>query len=115
MALTRRMHPQHPPPGRPLAMVLSFFRRDPRRPVIETLYGRIAAAAREPGLYRALGVPDTLDGRFGSLALHAVLVLRRLRRLPPPADEVAQDLVDALFRELDPSLRAPGGGDPGAA
>jgi cytochrome b pre-mRNA-processing protein 3 len=92
-------------------MVLSFFRRDPRRPVIETLYGRIAATARQPGLYLALGVPDTLEGRFGSLVLHAVVVLRRLRRLPPPADEVAQDLVDALFRELDRSLRELGVGD----
>src|SRR3954452_4935568 len=60
--------------------------------------------SREPSLYLALGVPDTLEGRFESLVLHAFLVLRRLRRLPAPADEAAQNLVGALFRQLARSL-----------
>jgi cytochrome b pre-mRNA-processing protein 3 len=92
-------------------MVLRFFRKSPRQDVVDTLHGRIAAASRHPGLYLALGVPDTLEGRFESLTLHAVLTLRRLRRLPPPAGEVAQDLVDVLFRQLDRSLREMGVGD----
>jgi len=91
--------------------MFSFLRQNPRRGAIDTLYERIAAASREPPLYLALGVPDTLEGRFESLVLHAVLVLRRLRRLPAPADEVGQDLVDALFRQLDRSLRELGVGD----
>jgi cytochrome b pre-mRNA-processing protein 3 len=91
--------------------MLGFLRKNSRRGAIDTLYDRIAAASRQPQLYLALEVPDTLEGRFESLVLHALLVLRRLRRLPSPADEVAQDLVDALFQQLDRSLRELGVGD----
>lgn len=91
--------------------MLGFLRKNPRRGAVDTLYERIAAASRQASLYLALGVPDTLEGRFESLVLHALLVMRRLRRLPAPADEVAQDLVDALFRQLDRSLRELGVGD----
>ena len=91
--------------------MLGFLRKNPRRGAIDTLYERIAAASRQAELYLSLGVPDTLEGRFESLVLHALLVLRRLRRLPSPADEVAQDLVDALFGQLDRSLRELGVGD----
>lgn len=93
-------------------MILQLFRREEaRRRAIETLNLRINAAARAPGLYRALGVPDTVEGRFETLCLHAILVLRRLRGLPPPASEVAQDLVNAIFAQLDAWLRELGVGD----
>jgi cytochrome b pre-mRNA-processing protein 3 len=92
-------------------MILGLFRRDPRRALVETLYQRIVEAGREPGLYAGLGVPDTVVGRFEAVALHVILVLRRLRQLPPPADEVAQALVDAYFRHMDASLRESGVGD----
>lgn len=91
--------------------MFSFFRKNRRRSAIDALHDQIAAASRQPQLYLALGIPDTLDGRFESLTLHVILVLRRLRRLPAPADDVAQDLVDALFRQLDRSLRELGVGD----
>ena len=94
-------------------MILGFFRKDPRRPVIETLYQRIAAAARQPVLYLNLGVPDTVEGRFEAIVLHLTLSPRRLRQLPPPAEAVAQDLVDCFFRHLDASLRELGVGDAG--
>jgi cytochrome b pre-mRNA-processing protein 3 len=92
-------------------MILGLFRNDPRAPLVDALHRRVAAAARAPALYARLGVPDTVEGRFECLALHLVLVLRRLRRLPPPARDVAQDLVDAFFRHLDASLREMGVGD----
>ena len=92
-------------------MVPGFFRKKRRGEVIETLYQRIAAASRAPFLYLELGVPDTVEGRFEAVTLHVVLVLRRLRQLPPPADEVAQDLVDGFFRHLDASLRELAVGD----
>lgn len=38
-------------------------------------------------------------------------MLRRLRALPAPAADVAQDLVDATFLELDRALREMGVGD----
>ncbi len=92
-------------------MIMRFFRPDPRLVPIEALYSRIAMASRAPSLYRAHGVPDTGEGRFESLTLHVVLVLRRLRHLPAPAADVAQDLVDVTFRQIDAALREIGVGD----
>jgi cytochrome b pre-mRNA-processing protein 3 len=40
-----------------------------------------------------------------------VLALRALREWPAPADEVAKDLTDAFFRDMDASLREMGVGD----
>jgi cytochrome b pre-mRNA-processing protein 3 len=92
-------------------VIFRLFRRDSRRVTIATLYERVATASRQPDLFLRLGIPDTLEGRFESLALHMILVLRALRRMPAPADEVAKDLTDALFRDLDASLREMGVGD----
>lgn len=92
-------------------MIFSLFRKDPRRTAIAALYARIANASRVPGLYAALGIPDSLEGRFESLSLHMILALRALRELPPPADDVARDLTDAFFRDMDASLREMGVGD----
>ena len=75
----------------------------------------IPPAARQPGLYLALGVPDSVEGRFETLCLHVILVLRCLRQLPAPAEDVAQDLVDSVFAQLDSSLRELGVGDLGVA
>jgi len=97
--------------GRVKAVIFRLFRKDPRRTTIALLYKRIATASREPGLYGVLGVPDTLEGRFEALSLHMILVLRALRGLPPPADEVAKDLTDAFFQDMDASLREMGVGD----
>lgn len=92
-------------------MVFRLFRRDPRLITIDALYGRIAEASRQPALYVAHGVSDTAQGRFESLVLHVMLVLRRLRSLPAPAPDVAQDLVDTTFQQLDHALREMGIGD----
>lgn len=89
----------------------SWGRTNPRERLIETLHLRINAAAREPGLYTRLGVPDSVEGRFECLILHVILVLRRLNRLPEPAADVAQDLVNSVFLQLDSALRESGIGD----
>ena len=88
-----------------------FGRTSPRERMIRDLHVRINAAARAPALYTALGVPDTVEGRFECLSLHVILVLRRLNRLPDPAADVAQDLINAVFLQLDSSLRESGIGD----
>jgi len=94
-------------------LILRFFRRSPSRAVAERLYDQVAAASRQPGLYAGGGIPDTVEGRFESVSLHAILLLRRLRALPAPAAEVAQDFVDAVFRRFDMYLRELGVGDMG--
>jgi cytochrome b pre-mRNA-processing protein 3 len=92
-------------------LIFRLFRNDSRRVTIATLYQRIATASRTPGLYAALGIPDNVEGRFESLSLHMIFVLRALRGLPAPADDVGRDLTDAFFRDMDASLREMGIGD----
>jgi cytochrome b pre-mRNA-processing protein 3 len=85
--------------------------RDARRQVAEQLYQAVVKQARRPDWYRELGVPDTPEGRFEMIALHAALVLRRLRREGMPGQALGQLLVDAMFVDLDGSLRELGVSD----
>lgn len=78
---------------------------------IGEMHTRIVAASRDPALYGPGGFPDTVEGRFESLTLHVLLVLRRLRRLPDPAGDAAQELIDAVFAHLEIALRETGVGD----
>lgn len=94
-----------------MAMIFGLFRRNRQAALIEGLYDGAAAASRVPDLYRRLGVPDTLEGRFEAMVLHVVLVMRRLRALPEPAGDVSQEFVDVVFKRLDNSLREIGVGD----
>lgn len=71
------------------------------------LYAAAVAAAREPVFYTTLGVPDTLDGRFDLVALHAFLLVHRLREQPG----LAQAIFDAMFVDMDHNLREIGVGD----
>ncbi len=66
---------------------------------------------RRPGLYLDHAVPDTFEGRFEMLALHAGLVLRRFNAAEAPGPAVAQDFVDTVFAHLDADLREAGVGD----
>ena len=76
----------------------------------ESLYTSIVAQARHPHLYLELGVADDIDGRFEAVVLHMHLVLRRLGQYKSGAT-VAQALFDAMFHDMDRSLRAIGVGD----
>jgi cytochrome b pre-mRNA-processing protein 3 len=88
-----------------------FGKRARRRAPVDALFGRVAEASRQPGLYLAGGIPDSFEGRFESLTLHVLLVLRRLRELPPPAAELSQDLIDACFAYLELGFRNGGVSD----
>ncbi len=94
-------------------MLGRLFSRSPQVDPAEALYGALVRQARRPDFYAALKVPDSLDGRFELIALHAYLLLRRLRAEPGRATEVAQTLVDVLFEDMDRSLRELGVGDLG--
>jgi cytochrome b pre-mRNA-processing protein 3 len=75
------------------------------------LYGASVVAARDPYLFTALGVPDTLDGRFDTIALHVFLLIQRLKREPEPGPILAQAVFDAMFLDMDINLREMGVGD----
>ncbi len=77
------------------------------------LYRTVVAKARSPRFYSDAGVPDTLDGRFELIALHAFMVLRRLQADPDRTGVLAQALFDAMFADMDRSLREMGAGDLG--
>jgi cytochrome b pre-mRNA-processing protein 3 len=75
------------------------------------LYNAVVAAAREPYCYAALGVPDTFDGRFDLIGLHAILLIHRLRFLSDPGPTLAQAVFDSMFSDMDKALREMGVGD----
>jgi cytochrome b pre-mRNA-processing protein 3 len=85
-----------------------FGKRSERLAPVNALLDRVASASRQPGLYLEGGIPDTFEGRFESLTLHVFLVLRRLRELPAPAADLAQDFVDACFAYLEFGFRQGG-------
>ncbi len=69
------------------------------------LYQTVATAARNGDFYQRFLVDDGLDGRFDTLTLNAVLVVRRLSAIPDNAgEERAQGLIDTMFADLDLGL-----------
>ncbi len=86
-------------------------RTDRREKAGVALYAAAVAAARDPWFYQSLGVPDTLDGRFDMVALHAFLVVNRLRDSADPGPALAQAVFDAMFRDMDQNLREIGVSD----
>ena len=91
--------------------IKGLFRPDPSEAAARALYEAIVAQARLPGFYRDFGVPDTLDGRFDMIVLHAFLVLHRLKRDGQAQGPVGQALFDLMFADMDASLREIGVGD----
>ena len=89
-----------------------FRRRAQERQAVAALYAAVAEQARLPVFYADLGVPDTVDGRFDLLVLHAWLVMQRLDA-EPDSGPIKQDLFDAMFSHLDLTVREMGAQDLG--
>ncbi len=75
------------------------------------LYLSTVNQAREIAFYRDIGVPDTLDGRFEMIAVHAYLIMRRLKNLGDEGNNLSQALFDAMFKDMDRNLRELGVSD----
>ena len=82
-----------------------------RKEFAARLEAQLVARARDPHFFRALNVPDTVDGRFDLVALHGWLALERLKAAG--MDMAAQALTDILFVSFDEALREQGTGDMG--
>ena len=93
--------------------LLALFRRKPLERPGFLLYSSAVAAARDPWFFGgAVGVRDTLDGRFYLVGLHVALLIRRLHRdADPRGAEAAQAVFDAMFADMDMNLREMGVGD----
>ncbi|WP_245636635.1 ubiquinol-cytochrome C chaperone family protein [Azospirillum thiophilum] len=79
------------------------------------LFTALVGQAREPGFYRVLGVPDTLDGRFEMMALHLFLVMRRLKGQGGEAAALSRRLYETMVDDFEKSLMEMGAGDSGIA
>jgi len=94
-------------------MVISLFRPSGTREAAERAYRQIVDHARAPEFFTQCGVPDTIDGRFELICLHAFLLLHRIRGEGSAADTFGQEFFDAMFADMDRSLREMGTGDLG--
>ncbi len=103
-------------PARRRVAAVSFWRRvlEPRRDErAQALYAALVKQARRPEFYLGCGVPDTVDGRFEMIVLHAFLLLRRLKRDRQQTADLAQAVFDLMFTDMDENLREMGTGDQG--
>lgn len=96
--------------------VMSFsrlFKRSKHTDQAHSLYLAVVEQARRPAFYRHCGAPDTIDGRFEMILIHAVMLLRRLRDEGEAGSELGQVMFDVLIDDMDQSLREMGVGDMG--
>jgi len=91
--------------------MFALFRANPVREAAELAYRCVVEQARRPGFFRDGGVPDTVDGRFELICLHAFLYLHRLKGERPHAAPLGQRFFDTMFADFDRSLREMGTGD----
>lgn len=95
-------------------MIFGLFKRKSGNiAIVERQYGLLTAAARQPFLYTDLEVPDTVMGRFEMLSAMLILYFRRTRSSARTGQEIAQEIVDAFFEDVDHSIRELGIGDAG--
>lgn len=92
-------------------MLKALRRAAERRRTASELAIAIVRRGLSPSFYRLWAVPDTFNGRFDMVSLHAFLVLSALER---EADrDLSQELVNALFHSFEDALRDQGAGDMG--
>jgi cytochrome b pre-mRNA-processing protein 3 len=94
-----------------IAVVFGFFKRRRLEQAAYGLYGTLVGQARQPEFYTEYGVADTVDGRFDMIALHAVLVIRRIQTAGADGPKQSQALFDLMFGDMDRNLREMGVSD----
>lgn len=92
-------------------MFARLFAPSRRARVCQALFAHVTAAARDPAYFGDGKTPDTPDGRFEVLTLFSFLLFRRLKGEGPEAEEVSQEVFNALFKSFDQALRDLGVGD----
>ena len=90
--------------------MFAAFRSNRDQDAAVLAYGRVVAQARRPEFFLNADIPDTIDGRFELICLHAFLYLHRLKR-EPQASVLGQRFFDLMFADFDRSLREMGTGD----
>lgn len=96
------------------SMLFGFFRQKRHnRIIVERQYAALTSVARTPFFYSDLSVPDTVMGRFEMLSVVLILFFRRTAKAAQSGQEIAQEIVDAFFEDVDHSIRELGIGDQG--
>lgn len=93
------------------AAAVGLGRTHRRRLAGRNAYAVAVTAARQPAFYESLGAPDTIEGRFDMISLHVALIMMRLRRDGDLGRDLGEALLDAMFADMDDSLRELGVGD----
>ena len=88
-----------------------FFSRKTAPNQASGVYDVIVAQARQPWFYQHCAVPDTVEGRFDMIVLHAFLLFDRLQGHSGETGAFSQQVFDVLFADMDRSLREMGVGD----
>jgi len=88
-----------------------FGKKNNNQAIVDRQYQALTSAARMPELYERLNVPDTVMGRFEMLSAVMILFFRRTRTSGTSGQEIAQEIVDAFFEDIDYSIRELGIGD----
>jgi cytochrome b pre-mRNA-processing protein 3 len=95
-------------------MIFGLFKKKKHnQAIVERQYAALTSAARIPFFYTDLGVPDTVMGRYEMLSIVMILFFRRTAKSATSGQELAQEIVDAFFQDLDHSIRELGIGDQG--
>ena len=92
--------------------MLRSHQRSEEARAAEQLYATTMARAREPAFYRRFSVPDTIDGRFDLVVLHAALVLEGMKRAGLN-EKLGSPFVTAIFAGFEEALRELGVTDMG--
>jgi cytochrome b pre-mRNA-processing protein 3 len=93
-------------------MIFSLFRKkNHNQAIVDRQYSVLTSTARIPFFYSDLDVPDTVMGRFEMLSIVMILFFRRTAKSGASGQELAQELVDAFFQDIDHSIRELGIGD----
>lgn len=90
---------------------LFFPERTRRYRTAADLYHELITSARYPWLFLEAGIPDTLDGRFHAVAIHAALLLPELERRKPEGPKLSEIVYKKIFDGFDAALREEGVGD----
>lgn len=95
-------------------MIFGLFRKkNSNRAIVTRQYEHLTQAARRPLFYSEMGVPDTVLGRFEMLTVVLILYFRRTSQSARSGQEIAQEIIDYFFEDIDHSMRELGVGDVG--
>ncbi len=94
-------------------MIFRFRAPDSSAATAERLYEALVARARTPIFHTGFAVPDTMDGRFDLLTLHAFLVMDALKHEETAGADLGPRLATLIFAGFEDALRELGVGDIG--